>query len=122
MADADFCFGQATVLRVSGPAGVVRGFEREYGAPSEWGSEPDVHATFGPVAGVPALAARHKTVAWRVELSDPRARRLSARLQVRGHPRPFARSLLQGYVVEPLLSLAIARSGQVLLPGAALQD
>ena len=39
-----------------------------------------------------------------------------------GHPRSFGLSLVQGYFVEPLLSLAAPRSGHVLLPGAALED
>jgi hypothetical protein len=62
----------------------------------------------------------HKTARWRVALSPADATPLRAFIELRGRPRWFGLSLVQGYFVEPLLSIVAARSGHVLLPGAAL--
>jgi len=68
----------------------------------------------------PTLHGGHKTVSWRIELGSPEASSLNAAIDLRGAPRSFGLSLVQGYFVEPLLSLAAAREGSVLLPCAAI--
>ena len=52
----------------------------------------------------------------------PSAGPLTAHVVLAGAPRRFALSLVQGFVVEPLASLAAVRAGQVLLPAAALGE
>jgi hypothetical protein len=68
----------------------------------------------------PTLHGGHKTVNWRIELGSPEEPSLNAAIELRGAPRSFGLSLVQGYFVEPLLSLAAAREGSVLLPCAAI--
>lgn len=80
---------------------------------------PDLSVAFGPVHA-PTVRGGHKTVNWRVELGSPEASSLRAAIELRGAPRSFGLSLVQGYFVEPLLSLAAARAGSVLLPCAAI--
>jgi len=52
--------------------------------------------------------------------ADYRSLRLRATIDLRGAPRSFGLSLLQGYVVEPLLALPAPGAGHVLLPAAAV--
>ncbi len=101
--------------------GVLAHFTAEYGS-ARAGTDPaplDLDIAFRPVAE-PTVRGGHKTVNWRVQLGDPEAPTLSAAIQLRGAPRVFGLSLVQGYFVEPLLSLAAARAGSVLLPCAAI--
>jgi hypothetical protein len=128
---ADFSFATDLRLRVTGDAGAVRHARREYG-PAEVrdAGRVDLDVTFGPVgrhaggtgagADHPPGRGGHKTVAWRVDVGDPDAAPLVARIETSGWPPSFARSLVQGYIVEPLLSVAAARRGVVLLPGAGI--
>ena len=128
---AVFAFATDLRLRVTGDDAAVRHARREYG-PAEVADagQVDLEVTFGRIGQgrgeVPADAdaspgrGRHKTVAWRVDAGDPDATRLAARIETRGWPSAFALSLVQGYVVEPLLSIAAARRGIVLLPGAGI--
>jgi hypothetical protein len=128
---AVFGFANNLRLRVMGDAAAIRHARREYG-PAEVpdGGRVDLEVTFGRVGpGTPAIAdgpdhppgrAGHKTVAWRVDAGDPGAAPLVARIETSGWPSSFARSLVQGYIVEPLLSVAAARRGIVLLPGAGI--
>lgn len=134
MESAAFRFAHDLTLRVGGARSAVRHARREYGAAEADGiGTADVEIVFGTVgrAGVDeAAAARadngrlgrggHKTVAWRVRMGDPAGTPLAATIQTRGWPGSFARSLVQGYVVEPVLSIAAARRGMVLLPGAGI--
>jgi hypothetical protein len=127
---ADFVFASDLRLRVAGDDAAVAHARREYGrveVPAA--GEVDLEVTFGrirPEDGGPADdGARrgrgsHKTVGWRVDAGDPDAAPLRARIETRGWPPSFARSLVQGYLVEPLLSIAAARRGIVLLPGAGI--
>ncbi|HEX5038604.1 MAG TPA: hypothetical protein VFW95_00535 [Candidatus Limnocylindria bacterium] len=62
----------------------------------------------------------HKTVSWSAHVSDPAAAPLELDLAIRGVPRWFAVSLTQGYLIEPLISVAAARTRTVLLPAAAV--
>lgn len=131
---ASFRFAHDLTLRVVGDRSAVRHARREYGAAEAIGiATPDVEIRFGsggPAGGDAAALARgdtgtvgrggHKTVAWRVRLGDPVTTPLEAAIRTSGWPASFARSLVQGYVVEPLLSIAAARRGMVLLPGAGI--
>src|SRR5205823_3454595 len=97
-----FDFGRGVTLEVRGPRGVRHHFAAEYGAMRSDGATPMTVVSFRGAAD--EEQERHKTVRWRVELGDPGEEPLTARLQVGGRPRSFALSLLQGYVVEPLLA------------------
>jgi hypothetical protein len=114
-------------VAVGGEADAVRHFEAEYG-PSTKGSsagEPEVVVEFGPIKDAPpgpTLSGGHKTVRWQVALTSPSTRPLGATIQLVGIPRRFGLSLVQGYVVEPIISVAAARRQQVLLPAAAVVD
>ena len=131
MEAAHFAFATDVRLRVTGDASAVRHARREYG-PAEVpdAGRVDLEVTFGRMArrggsGVaahdgPAARGGHKTVAWRVDAGDPDASPLTARIETGGWPSAFAMSLVQGYVVEPLLSIAAARRGIVLAPGAGI--
>ena len=112
-------------LRVDGPAYTRRHFQREYGpAEAEGAGAPSLEVLFKrslPDAAE-VVVDRYKTVRWRVALSDPAGPQLRATISLSGGPRSFGLSLLQGWLVEPLLSLAAARAGQVLLPAAAIEE
>jgi hypothetical protein len=127
---ADFLFAGDLRLRVTGDDAVLGHARREYGpAEALVTGAPDLDVTFGPIGrddggstagSLPPGRGGHKTVAWRVHAGDPDASPLVARIETSGWPPSFARSLVQGYVVEPLLSIAAARRGIVLLPGAGI--
>ena len=131
MGAAVFAFATDLRLRVTGHDAAVRHARREYG-PAEVpdAGRVDLEVTFGRIGLRRAAAADdtdaspgrggHKTVTWRVDAGDPDATRLTARIETRGWPSAFAMSLVQGYVVEPLLSIAAAHRGIVLLPGAGI--
>lgn len=67
------------------------------------------------------LRGGHKTVRWAVRLGQPQDRPLTVHVVLAGAPRRFALSLVQGFVVEPLVSLLAVERGHVLLPAAALR-
>ena len=132
MSSAAFEFAGGLRLRVTGDAGAIRHARREY-APAEVDDTGpvDLSVNFGRIDGggaqttadEPAVSpgrGGHKTVRWQVDAGDPAATPLEARIETSGWPKSFARSLVQGYVVEPLLSVAAARRGIVLLPGAGI--
>ena len=96
-----------------------RHFTAEYGAAASDRASPSVVVSFEPAPA--ANEERYKTVSWRVDTGDPGDQPLRARIHVGGRPRSFALSLLQGYVLEPLLAVAAARVGSVLLPSAAIE-
>jgi len=125
---AAFAFAPGLVLRVAGQPAAIAQLRREYG-PCEVADDapPALEIVFGSrtagrAAPPDAVAARggHKSVSWRVTLGNPADVPLRAWVSTGGWPAGFARSLVQGYVVEPLISIAAARSGHVLLPGAAI--
>jgi len=109
---------------VRGDARAVRHFDAEYAeaARGEDGSSPAVEVSFGREREQPAalIEGGHKTVRWRVALGGAASSPLTAHVQLRGTPRSFALSLVQGYFVEALIAIAAARAGHVLLPAAAL--
>ena len=115
-------------LHIRGDEAALRHYEAEYGpaatTAAEYGSDA-VEVAFDrgsrdgePMPGGSVLAGSHKTVSWHADVSDPDARPMRARIEIRGVPRWFGLSLTQGYLVEPLLSVAAAAVG-VLLPAAA---
>jgi hypothetical protein len=116
-------FHTGVVFDISGDARVRRHFEREYGqAASQDSGAAAVEAYFGhmnPGVG-PSVAGGHKTMHWQVALSEPEAEPLTLRVRVSGLPRSYAMSLVQGYYLEPLLSVAATRAGVVLLPAASV--
>jgi hypothetical protein len=116
-------------LAVIGPPRDVRHFDREYGASLAKGVEEAealvriggpsaLHGFGGPLQT--AAADGHKTVRWKVTFANPSARPLEVGISLSGWPRSFGLSLVQGYLVEPLVSLAAPRADHVLLPAAAL--
>jgi hypothetical protein len=102
-------------------------FTAEYGPPSGDG-DADLVLTVSRGSdahgGKPSTAMhrRHKTIAWRAAISPAAERIVEVKLATRGWPRWFARSLVQGYIVEPLLSVVVAEHGGVLLPAAGVVD
>jgi hypothetical protein len=130
MAVTAFEFAPGLVLRVTGEPKSVAHLQREYG-PTETSeaTSASVEIAFGPESrdgddpGLddgPRSVARHKTVGWRVRVGSPDHDPLTSRIELRGQPASVARSLVQGYVVEPMLSIAAARAGYVALPAAAI--
>jgi hypothetical protein len=116
-------------LAVTGEEATLHHFDREYGPGSEDGSgAAEVVLRFDPPApsGRPTdqrrifAAGGHKSVRWTVALGDPAATPLTASITIRGWPRSFALSLVQGYFVETLISLAAPAAGHALVPAAAL--
>ena len=118
--DALFAFAPELVLAVRGPGRIVEEFQREYrlASTSEGNPTVDVSFTNRIPAGETRVAGGHKTVRWRVGLSAPDRSPLQAEIALSGVPATFARSLVQGYYVEPLLTVVAARAGRVLLPAA----
>jgi hypothetical protein len=120
-----YAFGPSVRLRVGGSACAQEHFDREYGPATADGGTPDVnadvrfalHARRG--ADYP-MSGGHKTARWRVELGDPSERPLRVAISVSGGPPAFALSLVQGYHVEPLVAVALARAGFVALPSAGV--
>jgi hypothetical protein len=115
-----FAFGPRLVLEIRGRTPVRKHFRAEYGAaPTADGGDANVVIRFGgPVAGP---VVRYKTVNWRIALGRPTERPLHSSVKVGGRPLSFVLSLLQGYLVEPLLGVAAARERFVLLPSAAIE-
>lgn len=126
--EATFRLADRLVLRVSGDPAAVDQARREYGpaevTPSTAIARHDVDVVYGrPARGTELGRVRrggHKSVRWGVRLGDPRADVLQAAIAIRGWPGAFARSLVQGFVVEPLLSVAAVRHDLVLLPSAGI--
>ncbi len=120
-------FDRGPVLAVDGDPLARRHFAGEYGEVAV--REPlaaTVEVSFGEGGGGdggsrdgPWIQGGHKTMRWRTRLSDPGAETLKASVAVAGWPRRYGMSLVQGYQVEPLLSISAARGGAVLLPAAA---
>jgi hypothetical protein len=63
---------------------------------------------------------RHKTVRWEATLAHIGAAEMELRIALRGRPRWFGLSLVQGYLIEPVLSMLAATAGMVLVPAAGI--
>jgi hypothetical protein len=122
-------FGPGLVVSIRGDRRARNHFRAEYApaaVPAD-SSVPALEATVGahvhgrPVRGglrEPELRGRHKLARWRASVpvtSDADTMRVA--VDVRG---PLGLMLVQGYIVEPLVSLAAVRGGTVLLPSAAI--
>jgi hypothetical protein len=129
MAEADFGFAPGLHAGIVGPDSIVDAFRREYapleiqdrtGRTLEFLFDRRVAAAGGDDGSV-RFGGRHKSVAWHVSVSsaaaDPRVS-----IELAGAPRAFARSLVQGYVVEPMISIVSAERGLALVPSAAVAD
>jgi hypothetical protein len=123
---AQYEFAVGLGLTIEGDGATLRQFDREYGAASALSRiDAGVEVDFTGDTSGPSGATRvggYKTMRWRTTLSAPADAVLGARIQVAGRPRGFARTLVQGYFIEPLLSVAAARRDSVLLPAAAFRD
>jgi hypothetical protein len=127
-----YAFLPALRLAVCGDAPALRHFDHEYGARAlpDAPDRIDVSIRFdmdgspgvSPPAAERARRGGHKSVRWEVALSGPSDRPLQAAISLRGWPRSFGLSLVQGYFVEALISLAAPRSGHLLLPAAAVDS
>jgi hypothetical protein len=117
-----FAFLDDLRLEVIGSTRVLRHYNAEYGrATSGPVAEPELRVEFRRTSGRGAgFDGAHKTVRWHVELAEPLDGPLRVVIDLSGEPRPFGLSLLQGYVIEPLLGLLAPAAGHVLLPAAAI--
>ena len=111
-----FPFRPDLTLVIRANAHDLEHFEAEYGPSLAWnGGEADaVVSVVGRGAPAPA---RYKSVRWGVAVTES-SRPLQAEVCLQGWPRNFGLSLVQGYFVEPLLSLVAPAAGYVLLPAA----
>jgi len=132
---ATFEFAGGVRLRIQGADAAMAHFRREYGPCLVPDHETvDALVTIGApsTVGTHGTPGGHKTVGWRVAvdetaddataypLGDPLAPPLALRIATRGRPQSFVRSLVQGYFVEPLISLVAPGRGLVLVPSAAI--
>ncbi|HEX8157520.1 MAG TPA: hypothetical protein VF526_09050 [Solirubrobacteraceae bacterium] len=125
MAAARFSFPTGVDLRLAGDRAARRHFAAEYAgaaAPDD-GSVPSLEVRFVRTSPAgPRIEGGHKTARWSVLAPAAASGSLRAAIALRGRPRFFGLSLVQGYFVEPLLSIAVARAGAVLLPSAAIGE
>jgi hypothetical protein len=119
---ATFAFLDDLRLEVVGSARTLRHYRAEYGrAAGPPVGEPELRVVFRRISGGGSgFDGAHKTVRWHVEIAEPLDGPLRVVIDLRGEPRSFGLSLLQGYVIEPLLGLFAAATGHVLLPAAAI--
>ena len=114
-------------LDVTGDVDAVRHFEREYGS-AALPEAVTARVSLGvgrAVAGAPPSIerwhGRYRTVGWNASVTnDAGSTRIA--IELAGRPRWFGLSLVQGYVVEPVLSVVAAEGGSVLLPAAAIEQ
>lgn len=111
-------------VELTAEEGLLRHFRAEYGAhdvtrPVRVSISIDDRLPDGAAVD---LRGGHKTVSWSVSLGQADADPLRTAIALRGRPRWFGVSLVQGFIVEPLISLAAAIGGQVLLPAAAIAE
>lgn len=132
-----FAFAPGLVLAVRGDRATLEHFGAEYGSAAvetmpeaPVAVEVDIEIV-GRLGADDARAERsgsdrtggielrdgHRTTRWRAHIGPPDEPTLHARIAASGL---FGRSFVQGFVVEPLLSVAAARGGRMLLPGAGL--
>jgi hypothetical protein len=124
-AQYEFLEGLGLGLQIEGDAATVNYFNREYGPAAT--REPASIAIEVIVDGAGRLgwpiesSGGHKSMHWRTSLSAPEAAVLGLRVELSGWPRGFARTLVQGFFIEPLISVAAAHADAVLLPAAAFR-
>ena len=116
---SEYAFGPAVRLRVRGSRRAAAHFALEFGPRLEPMPDPQVDLDVEWRAAGRG-AGGYKTARWHVELSHPEDRPLRATIRLSGPPPSFALSLAQGWFVEPLVAVALAREGYVALPSAGL--
>lgn len=127
---ADFYrFGPGLVVSIRGDRRARAHFRAEYAsaALAADSSVPALEATMGGrvhngrargTTPERELRGTHKLAWWRASVAiTPDADTMRVAVDVRG---PLGLALVQSYVFEPLVSLAAARAGSVLLPSAAI--
>src|SRR5215213_1059595 len=107
MAAADFVLaGGRLRMRITGEAAALKHARREYGrAEVAVSGQADVEVAFGGIRPSAAARGGHKTAGWRVDAGDPAAIPVRVRIETLGWPQGFARSLAQGYILEPVVSV-----------------
>ena len=117
-----FAFLPGLHLEVHGDKRTQAHFRAEYRAARvDPGAEADLVVSFSRTSSrSPGFEAGYRSLRWRVALDPLGDGPLRATIDLRGAPRSFGLSLLQGYVVEPLLGLLAPAAGHVLLPAAAV--
>ena len=122
MESATFAPVDGVRLEIRGSRRTLRHYRAEYGPTAvAGGAPPDLVLSFQSLTGPPMLQGGHKGLRWRIALSPPAAAPIEATVALGGEPRSFGLSLLQGYVIEPLLGVVAAERERVLLPGAAIE-
>ncbi|MBA2383343.1 MAG: hypothetical protein H0V68_01580 [Actinobacteria bacterium] len=116
METRQFDFRSDLKLVLRGSARDLRHFEAEYG-PGVISNGVDAEAFVTLIGRGPCPTGRYKSVRWGVSLIEARPP-LRMEICLRGRPRSFGLSLVQGYFVEPFLSLLAPDAGCVLLPAA----
>ena len=119
-----FAFLDRLRLEVRGDRRALAHFRAEYSrARADPGAEADLVVSFGRTPpGSRAFEAGYRSLRWRVALDPLGNAPLRATIDLSGAPRRFGLSLLQGYVVEPLLGLLAPAAEHVLLPSAAVMS
>jgi hypothetical protein len=117
-------------LTIHGDPVDLRHFDHEYGPRAQDDPEATADVSIAFVGDIRRSSASdaakagkggHKSVHWEVALSGPTERPFHAAIALHGRPRSFGLSLVQGYFVEALLSLAAPGSGHVLISAAAIE-
>jgi len=117
-----FAFLDRLRLEVRGDKRALSHFRTEYrAARADPGVDSELVVSFGRTpSGSRGFEADYRSLRWRVAIEPLGDGPLRATIDLRGAPRSFGLSLLQGYVVEPLLALPAPGAGHVLLPAAAV--
>jgi hypothetical protein len=118
-----FAFLEGLRLEIGGSARTLRHYRAEYGSvTSECDVAPNVLISFQSRSeGHPiCFSGGYRSLRWHVELDQSSAATLRATVALRGEPRSFGLSLLQGYLIEPLVELVAPAVSHVLLPAAAI--
>ena len=114
-------------LTVDGPPGLVRHFVAEYGPGA--GADPGLDrpgmltirslGRGSSTAGGrgPIRSGRHKTTRWRTRLGQPDDAEIACEIEITG---VFGRSLVQSLIVEPLLSVVLARRDRALFSASGI--
>ncbi len=111
------------VLHLEGDAGAVGHFGAEYADAPAGGSAPATArlvVRFDDRVDGDARMDRHKTVRWETALARHGPGEMELQIALHGRPRWFGLSLVQGYLIEPVLSMLAAGAGMVLVPAAGI--
>jgi heme exporter protein D len=118
-----YAFLDGLRLEIRASERTLRHYRAEYGGvASEREAPPNVLISFQrrPEGHPLRFSGGHRSLRWHVELDQSTSETLRATVALRGEPRSFGLSLLQGYLIEPLVELAAPAVSHVLLPAAAI--